>query len=282
MGGLWEKSQKCSERWRSSDCLSSDHTQYHQAPRQGGGGANTWVDGGRILPLFLRLLPLVNTDSSNDRPPTVRSTDYSAEQVAFAALFALALMGLQMWPGTSELLRFSRPSFEDGSVWQVVTSQWVHLSNWHAAGNVLAFVAIAFASAFWIRWPLQLLALGGGYAGVAIVLALDTSCNYYAGASGALHGLLAGNAVSLACASGTASSPPSHRARLAAYLVLSVLILKLWLQTSNPWGASLPANGWSFPVYHPAHIAGALGGVVLVLMALAARSLATAKVHPQP
>lgn len=225
---------------------------------------------------------MVNTDSSNDRPPTVRSMDCSAEQVGLAALFALALMGLQMWPGTSELLRFSRPSFENGSVWQVATSQWVHLSNWHAAGNVLAFVAIAFASAFWIRWPFQMLALGGGYVGVAVVLALDSSCNYYAGASGALHGLLAGNAVSLACASGTASSPPTHRARLAAYLVLSVLILKLWLQTSGPWGASLPANVWNLPTYHPAHIAGALGGAVLVLVALAARRWATAKVHAQP
>jgi membrane associated rhomboid family serine protease len=118
--------------------------------------------------------------------------------VWLAALFVLFTLGFELWPGASELLRFARVSYERGAVWQLLSSQWVHLSRWHAAGNAFALVLIVFASGFWLRWPLQLLALCGGYAGVALVLALDPDCSYYAGASGALHGLLAGNAVAIA------------------------------------------------------------------------------------
>ena len=200
-------------------------------------------------------------------------------------------LGLQIAPGASESLRFSRPSYEQGAVWQLLTAQWVHLSPWHAGANAFAFLLIVYASGFWIRWPLQLLALGGGYTGVALVLALDPNCSYYAGASGALHGLLAGNAVGLAWVARpldrpahppgqVAAAAPEHWIRLAAIAVLGVMALKLWLQAGGPWEA--PLGGWRFPVYHPAHVAGALGGVGLVLLFLAARAVLATKVQPEP
>ena len=191
--------------------------------------------------------------------------------VGLAVLFVLLTLGLQVWPGASGLLRFSRPRFEQGAVWQLLTAQWVHLSRWHALANVLAFVLIVLASSFWVRWPLQLLALCGGYAGVALVLALDPDCLYYAGASGALHGLLAGNALAMA---GTAG-----RLRRMAMAVLAGMALKLWFQAGNPQGASL--GEWGFPVYHPAHVAGALGGVALVLGVLAAQAVMAARAHAE-
>ncbi|MDB5869059.1 MAG: rhombosortase [Polaromonas sp.] len=193
--------------------------------------------------------------------------------VGLAVLFVLLTLGLQLWPGASGLLRFSRSSYAQGAVWQLFTAQWVHLSHWHAIANAFAFMLIVLASGLWMRWPFQLLALCGGYAGVAAVLALDPDCSYYAGASGALHGLLAGNALAMAGAPG--------RQRPVAMAVLAGAALKLWLQAGNPQGASLVE--WGFAVYYPAHVAGALGGMALVLLALLV--LATQAVmaaRPQP
>jgi membrane associated rhomboid family serine protease len=208
---------------------------------------------------------------------------YPVELIRLAAFFVLITLGLQFWPGASDALRFSRLSYEQGAFWQLLTSQWVHLSPWHAAGNAFAFAAIVLASGFWIRWPFQLLALCGGYAGVAAVVALDPNCSYYAGASGALHGLLAGNAMGLVWVGrplGWAALPvndvqATRLTRLAATAVLSILALKLYLQAgSTQEGAII---GWGFPVYHPAHVAGALGGLSLVLLVLAARAWLTTK-----
>jgi membrane associated rhomboid family serine protease len=210
------------------------------------------------------------------------------ELVRLAAFFALITLGLQFWPGASDALRFSRFSYEQGAFWQLLTSQWVHLSHWHAAGNAVAFAVIVLASGFWIRWPFQLLALCGGYAGVAVVVALDPNCSYYAGASGALHGLLAGNAMGMAWSGrplGMPADDVDHPAdvsatrwtRLVATAVLSILAVKLHLQAGSTQEAS--PGGWGFPVYHPAHVAGALGGMGLVLLVLAARALLATKVQ---
>ena len=205
-----------------------------------------------------------------------------------AVTFVLVTLGLQLWPGASELLRFSRPSYLQGSFWQPLTAQWVHLTGWHASSNALAFVLIVGASSYWISWLRQILALIGGYAGVAIVVALDPDCSYYAGASGALHGLLAGNAVSLAFGawppgqlagrnghSLNALSPRSRLGLVAA--LLGFLALKLWLQSGGGFDAA--PHQWSFPVYQPAHHAGALGGIGLVFVALTWRALAASKTH---
>lgn len=226
----------------------------------------------------------------NLRPET-RWMGCPATPVCLAALFVLLTLGLQMWPGASELLRFSRAGYERGLVWQVLTAQWVHLSNWHAAGNAFAFVMIVFTSGFWLRWPLQMLALCGGYMGVAVVVALDPNCSYYAGASGALHGLLAGNAVSMAfaarplrqsadarCNSISVSSPRRWTLGLSI-AVLGFMALKLWLQAGSTLEA--PRGGWSFPVYQPAHVAGALGGIGLVFLVLTLRAVTAPKVQAE-
>jgi membrane associated rhomboid family serine protease len=84
--------------------------------------------------------------------------------VCVAAFFVVMTLGLQLWPGASELLRFSRSRYDQGAAWQIWTSQWVHLSNWHAVGNAFAFSVIIVTSGVWIRWPFQMLALMGGYA----------------------------------------------------------------------------------------------------------------------
>ena len=216
--------------------------------------------------------------------------DHPVRLIVLAVTFVLITLGLQMWPGVSEQLRFSRPDYEQGAFWQPVTSQWVHLSRWHAAGNAFAFAAIIFACAFWIRWPLQMLALAGGYIGVAVVVALDPNCSYYAGASGALHGMLAGNGVGmiwatrspgrLAQAPGQTNESATQRwSCLLGIAVLNGLAVKLWMQAGITGAA--PSAGWSFPVYYPSHVAGAMGGMGLVLLFSAVQALLAAKIKPE-
>ena len=233
------------------------------------------------------ILPPVTAGKSDVRFVPGRGTVCPVGLVILTLTFVLITLGLQMWPGASELLRFSRPAYEQGAFWQPVTSQWVHLSRWHAVGNTFAFVAIIFACAFWVRWPLQMLALVGGYIGVAAVVALDPNCSYYAGASGALHGMLAGNAVGMIWAANPpdlSTHLPGQAAKLAikrwtrllGTIILTGLAVKLWMQAGLTGEA--PLTGWSFPVYHPSHVAGAVGGVGLVLLFLAVQALLAAKV----
>lgn len=207
-----------------------------------------------------------------------------------AIFFVLTTLGLQLWPGASELLRFSRPSYAQGALWQPLTAQWVHLSAWHASGNALAFALIVVASRHWVRWPLQMLALLGGYAGVASVVVFDPDCSYYAGASGALHGMLAGNLLSLALADrawrrpagegdhGATAPWPGWRLGLGAAL-LAAMALRLWLQSRGALEGA--PSAWGFPVYQPAHYAGALGGIALVAAALAWHAVAAPKINPR-
>jgi membrane associated rhomboid family serine protease len=211
-----------------------------------------------------------------------RGRGFPAALVGISVFFVLITLGLQVWPGASQVLRFSRVGYEQGAFWQPLTSQWVHLSGWHAVANAAAFALIFLASGRWIRWPFQLLALCGGYAAVAVVVALDPNCSYYAGASGALHGLLAGNAVVMACAAwplAPADASTARSCRLVAAALLSVMALKLTLQagSAREVAQQVALGGWAFPVYHPAHVAGALGGVGLVLLVLAARALLATK-----
>lgn len=202
----------------------------------------------------------------------------------------LLTLALQLWPGASEALRFVRTSDAQGARWQLLTAQWVHLSGWHAAANALTFGLIVAASRAWVRWPMPLVALGGGYAGVALVVALDTNCRYYAGASGALHGLLAGNAAGMLWAIRGPERPAGHaaeaarvlalrRRRLLAAAVLGAVALKLWLQAAGV--PDVPGGEWDFPVYHPAHVAGALGGIALVSLLCAVRAARAAQAQAQ-
>ena len=190
-----------------------------------------------------------------------------------ALAFAVLMLGTQLWPGLSDLWRFSRSAFEGGSWWQLLTSQWVHLSGGHVAVNVACMALMLFAFDQLVDKCVQIAALLGGYMGVAIVIAMDPDCGSYAGASGALHGFLAGNAMSLLM--GGPSQPATRNnhssanrewlsVRGLAWVVLLVLIVKLVVQ-HDPGSRSIP--GWlGFPAYYPAHEAGAVSGLLAAVI----------------
>lgn len=195
--------------------------------------------------------------------------------VLWSLVFVVLTLGLQWLPGAVEQLQFFRPTYTAGAWWQLFTAQWVHMGTLHAAANVLGMVVLLRAFQGLVSGRLQLLALLGGYAGVAVVLALDPYCTVYAGASGALHGLLAGSAGALFFA------PPQlpmtrQRMHILACCVLLGLAVKLLVQHFD---ASPTATAWlGFATYYPAHEAGALGGLLAVvgvalLLPLAARAL---------
>lgn len=181
--------------------------------------------------------------------------------------FVAVTMALQWLPGAAQHWQFGRTAWAAGAWWQLLTAQWVHLSNLHAVANALGMVVLlrAFQGLVGGRW--QALALLGGYAGVAVVLVLDANCTAYAGASGALHGLLAGSACAMLTSPPLQTAPMRRqRMHMLACCVLLGLAAKLLVQHFD---APPSAAGWlGFSTYVPAHEAGALGGVVAVLVAV--------------
>ncbi len=193
----------------------------------------------------------------------------------WSLVFVVLTLGLQWLPGAAEHWQFVRPTYTAGAWWQLFTAQWVHMGTLHAAANALGMLVLLRVFQGLISGRMQVLALLGGYAGVAVVLALDPNCAVYAGASGALHGLLAGSACALLV------SPPQlpmtrQRMHILGCCVLLGLAAKLLVQHFD---ASPSATGWlGFSTYYPSHEAGALGGllavvVVSLLLPLAARGL---------
>lgn len=148
---------------------------------------------------------------------------------------------------------FVRTEFAAGAWWQLVSAQWVHLSWLHAGANLLGLMVLLVVFHGMVSLRLQLVAFVGGQVGVVAVLALDANCAYYAGASGALHGLLAGCALCLVVQS-----------RKLGWAMLAGLVVKLVWQRAT---GDIEAPGWlGFATYYPAHEAGAVGGLVAVAL----------------
>ena len=195
------------------------------------------------------------------------------------AALALLLPALQAWPGASERLRFLRDRYEAGAWWELLSAQLVHLSAAHALVNAGVMVLLAGLLGPGAGW--QFGALAGGAAGVALVLVLDPACHYYAGASGALHGLLAAGVLRLASlpvgAAGQAVMAGSGQRRLWPWGLLGLLLLKVAGEAAGLW-----PSAWSFPVYWPAHAAGLAGGLLATLVSSGlARRPALPRTPPQ-
>lgn len=186
----------------------------------------------------------------------------------WALAFAVFTVATQWAFGAAGQWQFERVAFEGGAWWQLATSQWVHLTWPHAAMNIAAMVLIMVVLALWVDLPTQGVALLGGYAGVALVVALDPACAYYAGASGALHGLLAGGAVRMVFPQGDWTNAQgvtwAGMPQVLGWTVLAGMVAKLLIQYS---GVALAAPDWLGVVaYGPAHWGGATAGAMVVLV----------------
>jgi rhomboid family GlyGly-CTERM serine protease len=153
-------------------------------------------------------------------------------------------------------LVYHREAFLAGQWWLPFTAQVAHFNTPHALANLAAAVLLFLLFRSFLRWQQQALVLAGGILGVALVVVLDVHCSYYAGASGALYGWAAGGAVLVW------RTQPDSRSRTLAVLLMLGIFAKLLAAT---WGLDTLV-AWGFPVYGPAHGAGALGGGVFALL----------------
>lgn len=192
--------------------------------------------------------------------------------------FVLWTFTAQVWSDHIANLQFDRARYEAGAVWTLLSAQWVHFGVAHAALNAATMVLVVLALQGWVPLRLQGAALAGGYAGVALVIALDPHCMYYAGASGALHGLWSGSAVGLVLKRGQGRRGASVWMGAAMLLALA---FKLWWQAWGGIHGSIGGEGGGLhllmgvPTYYPAHMAGAIGGVVFAVLAVAVLRRAT-------
>ncbi len=189
----------------------------------------------------------------------------------WSLVFATALLVAQLLDGVTGGWVYVRSDYQAGAWWQLLSAQWVHFGLMHATANAVAFAFLFFVFQNRVpRW-LQWLALWGGYVAVAVAIGLDPNCAFYAGASGALHGLLAGSALALLLFNGTETDGgdavgrfSKRRMRALGLATLIGLAIKLMVQRPN----GVPDLGWlGFASYTPAHEAGVLGGLIAVLMA---------------
>ncbi len=198
--------------------------------------------------------------------------------MAWALGFAFFTLLAQSLSASHGGWQFVRTAYDAGAWWQLFSAQWVHLGWIHAGANVAGMAVLLVVFRHRVDGRLQWLALLGGYLGVAVVLALDADCAWYAGASGALHGLLAGNLLGLLLGAHRSGA----QGRVVPWLAicgLVGLVLKLLVQHQRGDGA---AAGWlGFSSYYPAHEAGAAGGLLLVALACAAARWSSPAPHRQ-
>ncbi|ASK34822.1 rhombosortase [Alcanivorax sp. N3-2A] len=178
-----------------------------------------------------------------------------------AALFITVLVALGLahaW--VNPWLRYDRGAVLDGQVWRLITAHLVHLNGWHLLLNLSGLLLILYffqdlldRRRFWLWFAFCALAVSLTF------VFLDTGLRWYLGLSGLLQGLLV-----LCLVLGWRGNPWLHSLVLA--LVAGRLI---WEQLPGYDTGYLGA--WiNAPVYVNAHLYGALSGLLLATVMLAA------------
>lgn len=155
--------------------------------------------------------------------------------------------------GGPSLWGFDRQAIGDGQAWRLLTGHLVHLNAMHLALNLLGLAGVMAAWGRELARPsvLPVMFIGSALAASLGLWFMTPELAWYAGASGALHGLFAAGIV-LARDAGSLL-------RLVAALGL---LLKLVLETVVDTGT---AGLIGAPVVHAAHQFGALGGTLAAL-----------------
>ena len=174
----------------------------------------------------------------------------------YALLGTLVLMAALEWGGDPMrlALRYQRGAVADGEWWRLLTAHLVHLDLAHAVVNAAGLVlvwALVVDEFPMRRWALVVLlsmfAISGG------LWMLYPSVDWYVGASGVLHGLLAAGILG-----------GVRRGDRVAWIALVLLVLKLGFES---WAGPLAFTEGK-PVVTAAHWLGALGGAAGGLLAV--------------
>lgn len=156
-------------------------------------------------------------------------------------------------PALAEWGMYRHDAVLRGQVWRLVTAMWVHLNMLHWLANSLAAAGLIMLTASGIavrRIALALLACG-----LLVTLALlrVPEITWYAGLSGALHGLALWAGITLA------TGDTSRLQRFIGVALCVGVALKLWLEQS--WLSPVAYDtAWGFGVVRLAHGMGAFSG----------------------
>jgi rhomboid family GlyGly-CTERM serine protease len=158
----------------------------------------------------------------------------------------------------TNLLRYDRADIAAGQWWRLVTAHIAHLGLHHAVLNVLGLVFLwaLFAREWRLRQWTAIMAL--------VVVAIDAGLwlrdpdiNWYVGASGALHGMMAAGVVAYI-----------RRREPLGWIMAALLAAKLSFEQLH---GPLPFAGKGVPVVVDAHLYGVLGGLAAAALLLYAR-----------
>ncbi len=132
------------------------------------------------------------------------------------------------------------PGVADGAVWQLITSQFLHVEIWHIAGNMLALWMLGpQLEAVLGRMRFVALYLLSGLAGSVAVLWLSGPSGLTLGASGAIYGLFGAYAVI------------AHKARGDLRSIATLLAVNLFITFA------IPNISWQ------GHLGGIVGGALI-------------------
>jgi rhomboid family GlyGly-CTERM serine protease len=204
----------------------------------------------------------------------------------FCGALALAAAAVTFWPQGLAALRYDRAALIAGQYWRLATAHLVHLNGAHLLLNLAGLFLLC--ELLWSDLPLRHGAgalAAGGLAASALLFLFHPELTWYAGMSGAVHGLwvacaLAGLFSQSRVAPPYPATPTSAWRRLWREWPLTrrtalagLLLLAAKLLAETVWGASAWTTGAiGAPVIAPAHLYGALGGsVYLLLLALDAQ-----------
>lgn len=198
----------------------------------------------------------------------------------FCGGLALCAVVLTYWPHGFAFLRYERAGLLSGQYWRVVTGHLVHVNGVHLLFNLAGLFLLC--ELLWNGLPLRhgagMLA-AGGMAASALLFWLEPGLAWYAGLSGALHGLWCGCALAGLFPQDRLQPPypatPTSAWRrlsrewpLTRWISLAGLLLLLGkLLHEFRFGASAAAaDAIGAAVVTPAHLYGALGGAVYLLL----------------
>lgn len=184
-------------------------------------------------------------------------------QLWFLISVALLVLVMQIMStmGVSQI-QYHREAILAGEYWRLISGHFLHVTWLHMIINLLGlgliwglFKDLLYPKTWWLL-------LGGSIAGIDIGLMIcQPHIIWYAGFSGALHGLFAGGAICALVRYGKRRG-----------ILLGLLLGKLlYEQLIGPLPGTVEMSG--APVITEAHLYGAIGGSMMALMILGFRKV---------
>jgi len=173
----------------------------------------------------------------------------------YFVLFSLVLLLSVFEPVSSAYLMFDRQLINSGEIWRLFSAHFVHLSNAHMFGNLLAVCLLAYIAGEYLNnlRGVLLLAWCVLVVGLGLYFFAD-HLHRYVGLSGVLHGLLL-----------VAPFVSKFYSRQIALCFLVAILLKVGWEQSRFYDDMAMADTIGGRVETRAHLFGVLAGLVYLL-----------------